>query len=121
MIIYQILYAAICIMFAYLNTGWIKDGKKIEHAWNGLLHIVFAAAAYWAFDWEAIIISLLNGRVVFDLALNKFRGLELDYVSKSPKSIIDRIERKIFGDDGVLPKIVYVFISIVFNVIYFIE
>ena len=120
MILYQILYAGICILFAWFNKEWIAKDKRIKHGWNGLLHLLFAGVGFWLFDWTAIFIILCNGRVVFDMALNRFRGLEFDYVTKSPKSIIDKIERKIFGDDGASPKIVYAFISIGLNVIYFI-
>jgi len=60
---------------------------------------------------------VLEGRVAFDWMLNIFRKLPLDYVSKSPKAITDRIEKWIFGDDGFLPKAIYILISIIINVL----
>jgi hypothetical protein len=51
--------------------------------------------------------------------LNKFRGLEFDYVPIKPKSIVDKLERKIFDEDGVAPKIVYAFFALGLNLIHF--
>ncbi|HRP30428.1 MAG TPA: hypothetical protein PKV73_00985 [Agriterribacter sp.] len=120
MLIYQILYAAFCIWFAYQNKKWIAKDKKILHGWNGLIHIAAALVAWWLFNWCMFIIILCEARIVFDVSLNKFRGLEFDYVPIKPKSIVDRMERKIFGEDGVSPKIVYAFFALGFNVIYFV-
>lgn len=119
MILYQILYMLICIPFAYLNKEWIDKGKKILHGYNGLLHLIAASVGWWAWSWEVFIVVLLDARIVFDITLNKFRGLEFDYVPLKPKSIVDKIEQKIFGDDGVTPKIVYAFFTLGLNVIYF--
>lgn len=110
----------ICVLFAYINKGWIDKGRKVLHAYNGLLHLVAAGVAYWAWSWELSLIVLFEARIVFDIALNKMRGLEFDYVTPDPKSIIDKVEQKIFGDDGVTPKIVYAFFALGLNVIYFI-
>jgi hypothetical protein len=55
--------------------------------------------------------------VVFDTSLNSLRGLPLDYVAQKPKSIIDQIEKKVFGKNGILPKMVYLLIAITFTII----
>jgi hypothetical protein len=119
MLLYQILYAVICVAFAYLNKRWIDQDKKILHGLNGLLHIVAAVVAWWLFDWMVFVIILCEARIVFDISLNKFRGLEFDYVPIKPKSIVDKLERKIFDEDGVSPKIVYAFFALGLNLIHF--
>jgi len=50
--------------------------------------------------------------VVFNTTLNLMRGLPIDYVPTKPKALTDRIERALFGNNGIIPKILYIFISI---------
>ena len=60
---------------------------------------------------------VLEGRVAFDWMLNVFRKLPLDYTPKKPKAITDKIEIFIFGNDGFLPKAVYILIAVVINIL----
>ena len=120
MIIFELSYLVFCIFFAGLNNEWIQEGKKIKHGINGLIHLI-AAAIGWAFwGWPVSVIILCNTRVLFDTCLNLFRGLPVDYVSPKPAAIMDKIEKKIFGNNGILPKIIYLVISAIMHVIYFI-
>ncbi len=119
MILLQIIYTLSCIPFAYLNKVWIDKGNRILHGWNGLLHLTVAACGWIFFGWEVFFIILCNARIVFDLSLNYFRKLPLDYVSKSPKSLVDRFEKWIFKEDGWSPKLVYLVASIILNILYF--
>jgi hypothetical protein len=113
----EIIYGLWCVLFAYINAQWIKDGKRIQHGWNGALHLLIAGIAFVLFGWAAGLILLLNTRVIFDTTLNYFRGLPLGYVSLKPKSIIDKLEKFVFGTDGITPKIIYVVISVVLHII----
>lgn len=117
MLIFQISYSLFCVFFAYLNSTWIKEGKKIKHFWNGLIHITASIAAFIFLGWQTSIAILFIARLVFDTSLNLWRGLGIAYVPLSPKSIIDKYEKIVFNGDGVIPKILYLFIIIVLNFI----
>ncbi len=123
LIIIQLVYALICVALAWLNSLATKKDKPIKHWLNGLVHVVL-----WCFSilfYEHILMFVLLpliGRVVFDVALNLFRGLKLDYVSPWVKagdkrsSKIDRIEWSVFKS-GATPKIIYMVLIIILNVI----
>lgn len=119
MVLYEIIYLLICIAFAGLNAAWIQDGKKIKHGWNGLLHITVAAVAWWIYAWPVFIIILCNTNVVFNISLALFRGKHPFYVSPKPVSIIDKIEKMWFGNNGLKPKAMYLAISAVLHWVYF--
>lgn len=116
--IYIISYALFCIAFAWLNSFLIKRGKRIFHALNGLLHIAAAVAGWYYWGWQIGVSILFVARLFFDVALNLFRGLPIDYVSPEVMrynnlmeaidkgKVIDFVEYKIFGD-SVMPKLIY--------------
>lgn len=120
MILYEIIYGLFCIFFAGINNEWIQDGKKIKHGLNGLLHASAAGIGWIFWGWPVAVIILCNTRVVFDISLNLFRGLPVDYVPAKPLSIVDKIEKWMFKGNGLLPKLVYLFVSAVCHVIYFV-
>lgn len=119
MIVYEILYALICVVFAKINANWIKEGKTIKHLYNGVLHIFFAVIGGIVWAWPVSAIILCNTRVIFDVSLNLFRGLPIDYIPMKAASIVDRAERAVFKTNGYLPKIIYILLSIVFHFYYF--
>lgn len=112
MIVLLILHALFCVFFAYVNAKDIKEGAKIHHGLNGAIFLTIAG--FGAFiHWTVPIVILCNTRVIFDISLNLFRGLGIDYVSPNPKSIVDKAEKWIFGNSGLVPKILYTLISII--------
>ncbi len=115
--IYPLLYIPFCVVFAYINAVLIKKGKKIYHALNGLLHLTVAFLIGYFTHWQYGLATLFITRLVFDTALNLWRGLPIDYVSSNPKSIVDQIEKKIFGNDGFLPKVIYMVCIVILFVI----
>jgi hypothetical protein len=105
----MIYYAVFCILLAYVNYRVIKKGLRVYHSLNGLCHAI-AFFLLWHFaDIQTALAGLFMARVVFDVCLNKFRGLPIDYVPQKPKSIIDQLEKKLFRD-GLTPKLVYVLV-----------
>lgn len=108
-----LLYIPFCLFFAWLNAWRIKNGKRIYHGLNGTIHLIVAGLVGWFWEWNYGIAILFITRVFFDWSLNLFRGLPLGYVSINPKSIIDRIEKRIFGTDGITPKIVYLLMIVI--------
>lgn len=118
MIIYELLYIVACVIMAKINQVHIKQDKTIHHWMNGLIHITFASIAAFLFWWGCFFIILLNARTFFDGFLSYFRFGRFNYVSLKPKSWVDRLEKSVFGMDGYTPKIIYIFISVVLNLIY---
>lgn len=101
------IYIPFCIWLAYDNAQRIKDDKPIKHWLNGLLHILTAIVATFFEGWLIGLSVLLAVRIVFNTALNAFRGLPIDYVSPKPKSLVDKIEKRLFGNNGWIPLIIY--------------
>ena len=109
-----LLYIPFCVFFAWLNAKWIAEKRSIKHGLNGLLHIVVACLVSFFDRWQSGVALLFITRVFFDVSLNFFRGLPFDYVSPNPKSIIDKWEKKLFGSEAIVPKIIYLTIAIIF-------
>jgi hypothetical protein len=86
-----VLFTAVNIVHAYHDSERIKAQKRIYHGINGLFYILLLAPVALSKDWFFVIGLLSLRRVVFDTALNLFRGLRFDYISSHTTSIIDRI------------------------------
>jgi len=105
-------YIPFCIFFAWLNAKWIAKDKKILHGINGGIHLVAAFLFAYYTEWYHFFTTLLIARLFFDVSLNLFRGLEINYVPLKPKSIVDKIEQWVFKKDGYTPKVVYLILII---------
>jgi uncharacterized membrane-anchored protein YitT (DUF2179 family) len=105
----MIYYFLFCILLAYINYRVIKKGLRVYHSLNGLCHAVAFILFTLFVNIQTALAGLFMARVVFDVCLNKFRGLPIDYVPQKPKSIIDQLEKKVFKD-GLTPKLVYVLV-----------
>jgi hypothetical protein len=117
-LIIQLCYAVFCVGLAWINWYVINKGLRVFHAINGAVHIAAAVFATIVCHWTIGICCLLIARVFFDWFLNMFRGLPLGYVSLKPKSWADIAEKKIFKMNGILPKLVWIGVIIILNVIY---
>lgn len=109
----MIIYALFCILLAWVNRNIIKAGKRVRHFYNGLCHLGACIWLTMTVNLYTGIAALFMARVVFDVSLNLFRGLGVGYVSPKPKSIVDQMEKRVFGSDGITPKILYLFICFV--------
>lgn len=118
MIIPETVYALFCVILAAFNHERIKDGKRINHFWNGLIHLAVAIPASIFIHLTVGLVLLLNANVIFNVSLNLFRGLPIGYLPLKPKSVVDQVEKKLFGN-GIAPKIIYTVISICLNIFYF--
>lgn len=106
---------------AYLVNTWVdwSKGRRIKHFWNGLIHLTFATLLYFKYasgrhiDLFGLPIYL-NGiryaicllcvaRIFFNLSYNYFHEprLSLRYISKTPRSVLDKAEKFIFGDGAI--------------------
>jgi hypothetical protein len=85
-----ILYTIINLVLAKIDAWKIKHNKRIRHAINAIIYFVLIAPTLYI-SWTFPIALMALRRIVFDTALNLFRGLPYDYISSSTTSIIDRI------------------------------
>ena len=116
-LIYLIAYVFFCVWFAYINAKQIANGYKIKHFWNGLVHVSAALTFAYFKGWQYGLSIILLARVCFDWSLNLFRGLPLDYLPMKPKSIADKIEKELFGGNGLIGKLLCIlFIVILLSV-----
>lgn len=120
MLVLQAIYIVFAIILAKLNANIIAKGRTIWHFGNGLIHFtvaVFASVIWW---WPIGIAVLCNTNVFFNSFLNYFRFGRINYISSTPKSVIDKWEIKLFGHDFYLPRMMYLLISLSINCLYFV-
>jgi hypothetical protein len=115
------IYIVFCLLLAYANQRRISYDLVIYHGINGLCHVIFwGVVLLITKSWFPACVLPFLGRLFFDAGLNVMRHLPLDYVARNPKSWIDRIEKSIFGNDGILPKLIYLIIIIGLNVLHYV-
>jgi hypothetical protein len=85
-----ILYTILNVVLAKIDANKIRNGIHIKHGINALVYCALIAPTFFI-SWSYPIAMLALRRIVFDTALNMFRGLPYDYISATTTSIIDRI------------------------------
>jgi len=85
-----ILYTILNLVLAKIDAYKISKGIHIKHGINALVYCVLIAPTFFI-SWHYPIAMLALRRIVFDTALNLFRGLPFDYISATTTSIVDRI------------------------------
>lgn len=129
-----LLYGVFCIGFAWLNARWIKQNKHIYHGLNGAAHLTIIIGCGVFLSPLLAFAMLFEARLVFDTALNLFRGYPLGYVPGKPKSIADKVEKVVFEPlfrllwkryrmsyafiVGILPKLIYAILFTTLLIIY---
>lgn len=93
---------AISVMEAWWHSVLIKDNKPILHGLWAALYIFLVGSGYWVIHplstFLLFAIACFAGHlVVFNLCLNRFRGLPWNYISKTSTSIVDKLEYRLFG------------------------
>lgn len=120
-VITELLYIAVIIVLARYNADLILHDLKVRHRWNGVIHISIWAFCYLVHhNWFLMIAYPFLGVTVFDISLNLFRGRHWDYMTKTPTSVVDKIQNWVFRMDGAVAKGTYTGIVIGINVIVFI-
>ena len=113
-----ILFVGVNIAHAYHDAKRIKAQKRIYHGLNGLFYILLLAPTYiYPKEWLFVIGLLSLRRIVFDTALNLFRGLRFDYISSTTTSIIDRLSYKFQAKFGYIPYYGMFFILIILSIL----
>ena len=88
-------YTVVNILLAKHDAVKISRQQKIEHGTNALVYLaLIAPVIYVTQSWMFLIGLLALRRIVFDTALNLFRGLKHDYISTTTTSIIDKLSYK---------------------------
>lgn len=92
------------ISLAYRDFKIINQGKHIKHAKNVLERIVLLSASVWIAHLSGLIwywalqCYFTVGMIVFDISLNKFRGLDWYYLgTDNSTSVLDKVKRSIPG------------------------
>jgi hypothetical protein len=117
MLFVETAYILICALLSFVNAKVIKEDRHIFHPINGAGHILSAIAVGWFYGFWAGVCILLIARLFFDSLLSLSRGLPLDYVSDNPSSLLDRAEKRVFGEDGLTPKLLYLWTLILLNIL----
>lgn len=102
----MVLILPVNIAMAWWHARLIRQNRPIRHgAWSAIFFLLVGVTAWWR--WPALrnvgtatvfAVACACGRqIVFNISLNFFRGLAWDYSSHTSTSIIDRIERRLFG------------------------
>lgn len=116
----EIAYAIWCVFWAYANyRAIVFANENILHGINGLCHLSICIYFWIVIHWTIGLAMFFYGRSIFDTCLNWFRmgWRNIGYVPKNPKSITDKMEKKVFGKNGILPKVLYIVIAIILNLI----
>lgn len=107
------MFCAVNILLAFIDSVKIKKGATVNHFANAIIYVLIAAPAiiyirnYW------LLVTLLFLRLVlFNISLSLLRGYKWDYISPSPKSVVDRAAKYIFGDNAVFMYAVYLSILV---------
>ena len=116
-----ILYIPIAILLGWYNAHlvntWVdwSKGRKIKHFWNGIVHCTFAAIVWIFADFKTALAIFPIARIFFNESYNFFHipRQSIGYTSLEPKSILDKIEQKLFNKDGITPLIIYAMIIVI--------
>lgn len=119
----QGILAAFWVLMALWHAFLIKHNRPIKHGWWALVAGVLIAAALWKVwplldDWsraEYLAAQFISRLVVFNVSLNLFRGLPWDYNSPTSTSILDLLERRLFGGRVWLLEIILACVFFILN------
>ena len=122
-LINQLAVAGFNLINSRVDAYRITKHKTIAHAVNFGVYAAFAMVLYYftvkpVMTWGEFpyvdlgvfcFSAFTNRQFTFDIPLNLRRGLKWDYVTKAdpPKSILDRIEIRLFGYNGRAPLVMY--------------
>ena len=117
----QLILSSFNLLNAAHDAYRIGLHKRIYHGVNFGVYALLCSLLCWKSHWNIGVITLFcvsafcNRQLGFDVPLNRFRGLKWDYVSlaKPPKSILDRIEIRLFGYNGRAPLVMYATVWVV--------
>jgi hypothetical protein len=111
------IFTLINIALAKYDAWKIKHNKWIYHGINAVVYLILLIYPYiLTKDWFFMIGLLSLRRIVFDTALNLFRGLRFDYISATTTSVIDRLSYSFQAKYGYIPYYGMFFILIMLSI-----
>jgi hypothetical protein len=125
-LINQVIFSLFSFVNACGDYSLIKENKPVNHFKNGLIYLLLIFIWITCFKMKTLdavaftICSLCNRQLTFDIPLNLMRDKQWNYVSSDPSSWFDRLEVRIWGNDGIKPNIVYSLVFILITVSYLI-
>lgn len=106
------------VAMAKHHSNLIRDGKPIKHGiWGGAYLLFAVLLSYLTNSWLLLIDSLFIRKIVFDTALNLFRGKPFFYVSATTTSIIDKFHNKVFKGKSEIYIPIYSLIAIIITIL----
>lgn len=112
----QLLFIALNIGLAWYHAKLIRENKPIYHGWWAAGFLAIAGiVSLLAGSWILFILLCLERLVVFNVALNVFRGLPPFHVSLTTTSILDKLQRKLVGTNGWIVPLIVTVVCIVLN------
>lgn len=113
----NLIFLAVNILMAWYHARLIRRHKPILHGWwaTGYLATVIVFCLLYGWWWAPVLIFLRA--LVFSSALNRFRGLPINYISRTTGSVIDKLEYKLFKGHWYTRMGVYLFLLLVFEII----
>jgi hypothetical protein len=116
-LILSLVFVVINIALAFIDARRIKQNKHIYHGVNGAIYGGLILISYLFTHSILSSFAMLLLRIpVFNSSLNLFRGLSIDYTSKSTTSIIDKTTQKIIDAIGYF-NYCFVILLIVFSLL----
>ena len=125
----EIAIASFNIWMAWYHSRLIKKSVKIKHGLWGVLYAVLAGGlSLWMGSWLLAAVAVFLRKVVFDTALNLFRGLAVFYVSPELErytglkdairkgKVIDWMHYKAFGLEPEIYMIIYSIVIVILNI-----
>ena len=117
-ILSELALIGINVWMAWYHAELIKEDKRVRHALWGGAYAFLSVYMAWALEsWWFLGIAFCLRKLVFDSALNLYRGLPLFHVSTTTTSIIDRLHYKVFKEKSEIYQALYLIKLIVMNII----
>ena len=124
------IYLIICVLFlagkdasSYLLKDKLRSDNTIDlnrikrwHRDGVILNLLFILPLLLLVKWYILIYALLIRLAIFDIAFNKWAGLNYNFLGST--SMVDKIFVKIFGKMGAIKKsVVFFLILIAINIL----
>lgn len=102
----QALLLGLTVLEAWWHSRLIKQNRPIRHGWWAAAYGGLCLIAAWSvgeisppfFKLTLFATACAAGHlVVFNIALNRFRGLPWTYISKTSTSLVDQMELRLVG------------------------
>lgn len=115
MIITLIIFLAINLLLAFIDSRRIRNKKGIAHWLNGLVYLILTGGAVWfnGLNWWLIPALFLERLIIFQIGLSIFRKLKWSYITPAPTAITDKIQVAVFGhNNGLVMYTIYALLFI---------